>query len=172
MKRAKRTRILVIAAVVCAVLNMGGKCGSGPGKRILLVAPAENPVVGESFWMTVETKNFSGQDGFSFVVTYDPAMLAVDGPIDLMHDAGEFSIVPSQVSGTVEVQAAEVTGLPATSGSGEFLANIPFRALAPGATTLSFASGRTARAIVPSDGPVVDVAWTNPPKRGVTITIE
>lgn len=167
-----RARALVIAATVCSALAMAPQCGQ-PAQRMVLV-PAEQTVgVGNSFVLTVETRALTGQTGFAFVLDYDPTLLALDGPIDLMHGAGELSIVPSPASGKVVVAAAQVTGLPDSTGTGLFLAAVPFRALAPGVATIAFDSGSTARAVVPSGGgPAVDAARVEPVKSGATVTIQ
>jgi len=165
-------RSLVIAATVCAALAMAPQCGQ-PVRRMVL-SPAEPIVsIGESFVLTVETRNLAVQTGFSLALSYDPALLALDGPIDLMHGAGGLSIVPTPLPGLVEIQAAEVTGLPDETGTGLLLARIPFRALAAGTAVVDFDSGWTARAVPPpAGGPAVEAVRIDPVKTGASVTIQ
>jgi len=167
-----RVRALVIATTLCAALALAPQCGQ-PVRRMLLVPANHVASVGESFVLTVETRNLAGQSGFSFALTYDPALLALDGPVELQHAAGELSIVPTQAPGVVVIEAAQVTGLPDATGTGLLLADIPFRALVPGVASVEFAAGWTARVAAPPDGlPAVEAVRIDPVKTGATVTIQ
>lgn len=168
MKRTTRYGLLLLSLSILP----GSVCK--PPKKTMVLIPAQTTVaVNDSFTLLVETRNFSNVDAFGFLLDYDPALLQLDGPIDLQHGSGDLSIVPSpQGPGKVEVSAATGTGIPSSGTTGIFLASIPFRALAPGQAIVTFDSGETMDVESAASGPDTETTPRDPSKGQSTITVQ